>query len=335
MSDKTHQEPNPEAIKFSPSIQFVSLGAESENITSEDQNCCALTSKGTREQNEDAALVAKDLIIIADGMGGTAAGEIASHETIVAAYQQLQKDPNKELTREPFDAACQALLENYKNIPDVGLKGNSGSTLVIVKKKLLDANTTYFEIGHVGDSHVIAISLNLSLQGLGIYYESTDQSVVGMEFSVYPNSDPLLRYTHPQKNFISNAILPMEKTYEAPELFTVEGTPGDIIIIACSDGVTTFVSPEEIENIVIDQVKPRILITQNRKDISLTTDPTTEINFKKTEITREDLPVIIERIKNLALSRQNQPTFEILLQGTKRVVNDYPNGDNITVAAMI
>ncbi len=110
------------------------------------------TDRGmVRERNEDAFLVENDLnlYVVADGMGGAAAGEIASRIFVSSAEEVFltgvrQGKSPRELVETAFHHAQQRMLEHVNEFPEHEGMGCTGEVLTF------DAGKFY--LGHVGDS---------------------------------------------------------------------------------------------------------------------------------------------------------------------------------------
>lgn len=255
-------------------------------ITTPDGNCLAITGKGARENNEDGVFINTGIIALADGMGGESSGELASLAAL-EAVRDLAKNRHVPMGKF-FAEACASLRQ--KKIPAA-----SGSTLAIARKIQAPSGKAKFEVGHVGDSKILVISLSQKK----ILFESTDQSRIQEMLKRKILEDPIERYQNVQNSIISNAISGRGLKQE-PELAQIEGTAGDNIVILCSDGVSDFVTPEEILELAC---KYRNLCPR--------------------------------AIMDLASSRHNRVHgFNITLNGQNRHV-DVTGGDNLSVAMMM
>ena len=115
--------------------------------------CYGKTDVGLkRSNNEDAFIVAPDLgfCAVADGMGGAAAGEIASHIFIKAAQDiftesaPFSEERHMDLIQRTFGLANQRILDHIKTNPE---HEGMGCTA-----ELLTFSETNFVLGHMGDS---------------------------------------------------------------------------------------------------------------------------------------------------------------------------------------
>lgn len=201
-----------------------------------------------RQLNEDCYYIPpnidKDihLFIVADGMGGHKAGEVASKiaiDTVVsyitAVYKDIAKDnPNLlRLLSESILKANKVVYERSKT--DLRLEG-MGTTLDVV---LIDEGRLF--IGHVGDSRVYVIRRN------NIYQLTRDHSYVEQ----LVKSGTITREeanNHPQRNIITRAL----GTDEVVEIdVCVRRLFDNDRIVLCTDGLTNMVPDEQIKQMVV------------------------------------------------------------------------------------
>ena len=187
-----------------------------------------------RSNNEDTFLDCPEhkLWIVADGMGGHAAGEVASS----IASQVIRDSYRKGCSlSESIQAGHTAVLKAAAN----GLGGRGmGSTVVVLATEANDR----FQIGWVGDSRAYLWSEN-KLTCL-----SKDHSYVQMLFDSGLISEEDMMY-HPEKNIITQCLGSLE--LESVNVSVVDGAwKGDDKILLCSDGLTDSVTDPEIEQIL-------------------------------------------------------------------------------------
>lgn len=175
-----------------------------------------------------------NLFIVADGMGGHKAGDIASRftvETFVSLVEQAGgKDPVSVINN-AVTAVNARLLEKAKESVDYE---GMGTTLVVA--------TIYdhmLKVANVGDSRLYVV-------GNDITQITRDHSLVEEMVSL-GEIDRSEARTHTQKNIITRAIGGYE-TVEA-EMFSVDLKPGDRVIL-CSDGLSNMVEDTDILKIV-------------------------------------------------------------------------------------
>ncbi len=195
----------------------------------------------TREVNEDSMVTFDSpngrVIAVCDGMGGQAAGDVASRHACDIIRDILESNtfttPTEAITRAVM-AANQGILHRTASSPElVGM----GSTCVIV---IIKDGLVYY--GWVGDSRIYYFS-NGSLRQI-----SRDQSYVQQLVDSGQLSAAEAEH-HPQKNEITNAL--GLETMTPPELCTAPLTPepGSIIML-CSDGLSGMVGDAQMQEIL-------------------------------------------------------------------------------------
>lgn len=213
-----------------------------------------LTHTGrVRKQNEDSILVRPDLglFVVADGMGGHQAGDVASRitvETLEGYFQRTLNDFDPtEVPREyrDLDVGAQrllmAILLANKNVREkaesMHVRNGMGSTVAAIHV-CPDGSV---HIAHLGDSRVYRIS------GGEFEQITQDHSFVNQVRWRAPNLDPELLGALP-KNVIT-AALGMNESPEV-EVRTELCLSGDAYLI-CSDGLSGFVSSEQMLDTVL------------------------------------------------------------------------------------
>ncbi len=197
-----------------------------------------------RTSNEDsyAASAKHRLFLVADGMGGHAAGEVASQIAASTVEETIALHSGRG--RDPEDALRLAVEEANSRIYEAArIKrefAGMGSTLTA-----LSFRDNHYFIAHVGDSRAY-------LWRNGILDQLTkDHSLVWhlLESGVL-RKDELS--SHPQKNLITRSIGP-HPAVEA-DLERGEAREGDVFLL-CSDGLTDVVSDEDIGRILSETDK--------------------------------------------------------------------------------
>ncbi len=192
-----------------------------------------MTDKGKkREKNEDSVYADGTLFIIADGMGGHNAGEVASRmatDIISERLKGLKENRREEIT----DAVAFANAEIYKAAE--GQFSGMGTTVDVC---LFDGKSLH--IGHVGDSRVYLLH-DGELTKLTV-----DHSYVEMLLSkgeiTREEAD-----NYPMKNMITRAVgVSGGITTDYYEKSVSEGG----ILLLCTDGLTNAVSENDIKNIL-------------------------------------------------------------------------------------
>lgn len=200
-----------------------------------------------RDTNEDSVGVHETddwgLLVVADGMGGHAAGDVASEAAIEVFLESVTSELEDGIQSDPTDLLVDGVIEANGHLQelieaDKSLEG-MGTTLVAA---LLEQNTA--TIVNVGDSRGYHISEETLEQ------VTVDQSLV-QELVEEGNITPEEAKSHPQRNVVSQALGTDESV--EPDTYTID-LEGWIIL--CSDGLTEEVSDSTIHDIVSDAADP-------------------------------------------------------------------------------
>jgi serine/threonine protein phosphatase PrpC len=186
-----------------------------------------------RRTNEDAHLARPPLFVVADGMGGSRAGEVASG-IAVATFEGLAgtKGLPEELLRTTIaDANSRIHATAERDAATAGM----GTT--ITAALVSDAAVSF---GHVGDSRAYLWRDGV-LQQL-----SDDHSLVG-ELVRRGALTPEEAERHPQKNIITRTV--GTEPALAVDTWTLEAAQDDVFLLA-SDGLNNMVRDPEIARIL-------------------------------------------------------------------------------------
>jgi PPM family protein phosphatase len=182
-----------------------------------------------RQGNEDNLFVRAPLFVVADGMGGAQAGEVAS-ELAVKQFEGGLPDgvsPGAALA----DLIRRANAEIHRQSADDPDLAGMGTT---VTAAYLDGENVV--VAHVGDSRAYL------LRDGDLIRLTRDHSLVG-ELVARGKLTEEQAETHPQRSVITRA-LGTEPDVDV-DTFTVEAQPDDLYLL-CSDGLTDMISADEI-----------------------------------------------------------------------------------------
>ncbi|GAA4550430.1 PP2C family protein-serine/threonine phosphatase [Amycolatopsis samaneae] len=187
-----------------------------------------------RSSNQDSVYAGPRLLALADGMGGHAAGEVAS-KVVIASLAPLDDDePGDDLLAQLRDAVATgngAIAELVSQDPDLD---GMGTTLTAV----LFAGTR-LGLVHVGDSRAYL------LRGGQFTQITRDDSFVN-ELLEQGRITPEEAAVHPQRSLLLKALTGHEVE---PSLTVREARAGDRYLI-CSDGLSGMVSDETLAEAV-------------------------------------------------------------------------------------
>jgi PPM family protein phosphatase len=290
----------------------------------------ARTNKGqVRENNEDNIhLWARDnfvLAVVADGMGGAAAGEEASRIAVDTIQQglavpeyrgegnfdDLTDDMVTQRLREAVNEANHFIVERAASSPD--LKGMGTTvTLAFVRK-------TYAIVAHVGDSRAYLVSRRDN----SIRQITSDHSFVEALLAA-GHITPEQAEEHPMRNVLYRALGQAEEI--DVDIYNTHLYVGDCLIL-CSDGLTRHVKPREIAEIALAEDNPE---SSSQQLIDLTNQRGGEDNVSVIVISVEEIgPTSAVEIATPVISTQNEDTLIAKDQEKQstlsRGINDKPH----------
>ncbi|MEK6278496.1 MAG: Stp1/IreP family PP2C-type Ser/Thr phosphatase, partial [Actinomycetota bacterium] len=187
-----------------------------------------------RNANEDAYYARPPVFVVADGMGGAQAGEVASQMATEAFDRDLGSGEPEALLREITQGANRRIHEHaHQDSSRAGM----GTTLTAA---IVNAEDDSVAIGHVGDSRAYL------LRGSKLERLTQDHSLVEELRRKGQLTDEQAE-EHPQRSIITRALGPEEQV--EVDVRTVQTRTGDVFLI-CSDGLTTMVGEERIARIL-------------------------------------------------------------------------------------
>lgn len=196
-----------------------------------------LTDTGRQRQaNEDSFLVREPLFVVADGMGGAQAGEVASMTAVQAFENGLPPGDPEEALQASIGLANRTIHDQAHS--DSSLAG-MGTTITAAA---LNAEADAVVIGHVGDSRAYRLRDGI-LQRL-----TKDHSLVE-EMRRRGQITEAQAEDHPQRSIITRALGP-EPEVQA-DIQSVPSAPGDLFLL-CSDGLTTMLGDDRIKELLIN-----------------------------------------------------------------------------------
>ena len=203
------------------------------------------TDRGkVRELNEDTFGYTDCLFIVADGMGGHQAGEVASAIAVETILKANLTGDIKAALKKTLALANQNILKRAEeNIELTGM----GTTVAVL---YLDNALAY--ITNIGDSRVYFLANN-KLKLLTSDHSLVNELVKTGEITVEEAK------SHPQRNILTKA-LGSNETMD-PEIITLEINKGDKFLL-CSDGLTGSVSEITIQELLSQKVDPEIIVDQ-------------------------------------------------------------------------
>jgi protein phosphatase len=197
-----------------------------------------------RSNNEDVFLIRPELdfCVAADGIGGAAAGEIASRIFADSALKIFSNSINRSQqdtlnrVQQTFQLANKEILEHVIRHPD-----HKGMGCVA---ELLAFCDDGFIIGHVGDSRTYRFRkgrLEQLTQDHTLVQKQLDEGLISADNVKH----------HPLRHVVLQAVGLEEKL--APDVLKGKTFTGDLFLL-CSDGLTDMVQDDQIQKILSSEI---------------------------------------------------------------------------------
>ena len=192
-----------------------------------------------RRANEDSLLARSPLFVVADGMGGAQAGEVASRIAVDSFREGLEDDSKPESALATLALAANSRIHelSHSNAEHAGM----GTTLTAVY-----VGEQEVAIAHVGDSRAYCLRD-------GELLRLTDDHSLVDELLRQGRLTPEEAVEHPQRSVITRALGP-EGTVEV-DTRSFRARPGDVYLL-CSDGLTTMLTEDQIADVL--RARPRL-----------------------------------------------------------------------------
>jgi protein phosphatase len=188
-----------------------------------------------RQANEDSYLARSPLFVVADGMGGAQAGEVASMTAVQAFEAGLPDGLLEDALQNSIGLANRTIHDRAQS--DAALAG-MGTTITAAS---VDSEREEVVIGHVGDSRAYRLRDGI-LQRLTRDHSLVEEMRRRGQITEEQAED------HPQRSIITRALGP-EPEVEV-DVQAVPADPGDLFLL-CSDGLTTMIGDERIKEIIL------------------------------------------------------------------------------------
>ncbi len=185
-----------------------------------------------RDHNEDSLIVKPPLFVVADGMGGHAAGEVASEIAVQVMAEHAPARPDADELSCAVEKANLAIIEAARE--GIGREG-MGTTLTAA---MLEGERLV--IAQVGDSRAYLFHQG-KLQQI-----TRDHSLMADMIEAGQLTPEEARY-HPNRSVITRALGSCPGT--KPDIYELNVEAGDRLLL-CSDGLTGMVFDEDIEGIL-------------------------------------------------------------------------------------
>jgi PPM family protein phosphatase len=201
----------------------------------------AITDTGLqRRANEDSMLARSPLFVVADGMGGAQAGEVASRIAVETFGEDGQdfSDPERALCAHAVAANARIHELSHSDAAHAGM----GTTLSAVYVGEQDV-----AIAHVGDSRVYCLRD-------GELMRLTDDHSLVDELIRQGRLTPEEAEEHPQRSIITRALGP--EAHVEVDTRSFKAQPGDLYLL-CSDGLTSMVGEQDMARLLLEHAHLR------------------------------------------------------------------------------
>ena len=193
-----------------------------------------------REANEDSAFLGPYVALVADGVGGAAAGEVASATVayVVSAIARLRHDQDPAGV---LQDAIEAARESLQTGIDADLQRAGMATTLTA----LVTDGTRVVLGHLGDSRGYLLRAG-SLRQITTDHTYVQQMIAAGQLV------PEQARSHPWRNVVMRSLHggPAEVD-QAPDIVALDLGPGDRVLL-CSDGLTDLVLDQRIAELLAE-----------------------------------------------------------------------------------
>jgi PPM family protein phosphatase len=183
-----------------------------------------------RNANEDSFFTKAPLFVVADGMGGAQAGEVASKAAAESFATELPQAPPERVLEETIEGANRTIHELARKDPSLAGMGTT------ITAAIVDLGAEEVAIGHVGDSRAYRLRN-------GRFEQLTRDHSLVEEMRRKGQLTDAQAEDHPQRSIITRALGPEPEVQV--DVQTVPAQAGDVFLI-CSDGLTTMLDDETI-----------------------------------------------------------------------------------------
>lgn len=178
-----------------------------------------------REHNEDSLVAGTRVFAVADGMGGHAAGEVASR-IAVEVLTELEDHPasRPEDVADALREANRRILRAQADHPELRGMGTTATGVTVVDP----GGREHWVVFNVGDSRVYRVAENRMHQVTRDHSEVRELMDAGL-------LDPSEVSSHPLRHVITRSL--GTDPGPEPEVWVLAPTPGEVFVV-CSDGLS-------------------------------------------------------------------------------------------------
>jgi protein phosphatase len=209
----------------------------------------SISDRGLSEKrplNEDSYLAdaGRGIFVVADGVGGAEAGEVASQTAVDVLDDAFRQKVNDG---EDVEDLMELAIQRANNSIHQMAQDNSRFSMMATTVVALHVDGNRATIGHVGDSRLYRVTPDGNL-----HRETDDHSIVEEEVRA-GRMTPEQAANHPSKNVISRA-LGAEDSVEA-DMKVIEIEDGSAFLL-CTDGITRHLPDYELRELLTSDGTP-------------------------------------------------------------------------------
>ena len=190
---------------------------------------------GSKKRNEDSAYASSSMLVLADGMGGHAAGDVAS-STVVGELVQLDGDDigADDALDQLADGIAEANEKLRSEMDADPTREGMGTTLIVLLK-----TGRQLAMANIGDSRAYQLRD-------GKFTQITKDHSFVQSLLDSGRITPDEAVHHPQRSLVTRVLTGREG--DVPDLSLREARVGDRYLL-CSDGLSDYVGARTIEEI--------------------------------------------------------------------------------------
>jgi protein phosphatase len=205
----------------------------------------AKSARGVRQTNQDSAYAGENLLMVADGMGGHAGGDIASYIAVHSFEHLNAEPPNLDAGVEALQSALRLsylkIVETVKRYPHLKGMGTTITVLLKADEKMV--------LMHLGDSRAYL------LQNETLTQITSDHSLV-QRLIESGEITPEEAKVHPKRNMVVKVLGDFDFDVDmTPDISIRDLVPGDRYLLV-SDGISGVLSDDEIQRILLRYKDP-------------------------------------------------------------------------------
>lgn len=185
-----------------------------------------------RDHNEDSLSVSPPLYVVCDGMGGHAAGEVASDIAVNVITRRAPRTPDAAALGQAVEEANLAIIQAAHEGHGREGMGTTCTAAILQNERLV--------IAQVGDSRAYLV------HGGTLQQITRDHSLMA-DYIEAGRITPEEARVHPERSIITRAL--GSDPYMQPDLFEINVETGDRLLL-CSDGLSSMLEDAEISRLL-------------------------------------------------------------------------------------